>query len=71
MYKSATIEPQTVKGKASKALYKRAVEVITGGVSRNTIYRKPHPYYVAKAFGSYITDIDGTVRLDFANNLFA
>ena len=55
--------------KKSKLLYDRARHVITGGVSRNTIYRKPHPYYVASAKGSYITDIDGTVRLDFANNM--
>jgi len=57
------------KGETSKAIYKRAVDVITGGVSRNTIYRAPHPYYVASAKGSYITDIDGTKRLDFANNM--
>lgn len=53
----------------SKAIYDRAVEVITGGVSRNTIFRKPHPFYVASASGSYIKDIEGTERLDFANNM--
>lgn len=58
-----------VKGKTSKAIYKRACNVITGGVSRNTIYRKPHPFYVSNAKGSYITDIDGTERIDFANNM--
>ncbi|MCD6597538.1 MAG: aminotransferase class III-fold pyridoxal phosphate-dependent enzyme [Bacteroidales bacterium] len=56
-------------GDTSKAIYDRAVGVLTGGVSRNTIFRKPHPYYVASANGSYITDIDGTERLDFANNM--
>ncbi len=53
----------------SKVLYKRAVEVLTGGVSRNTIFREPHPYYVASASGSYIKDVAGTERLDFANNM--
>jgi glutamate-1-semialdehyde 2,1-aminomutase len=53
----------------SKIIYKRAVEVLTGGVSRNTIYRKPHPYYVESASGSYITDIEGATRVDFANNM--
>ncbi len=53
------------KGETSKIIYERAVEVLTGGVSRNTIFRKPHPYYVASANGSYITDIDGTARVDF------
>jgi len=56
-------------GDTSKAIYERAVGVLTGGVSRNTIFRKPHPYYVASANGSYIKDIDGVERLDFANNM--
>jgi len=53
----------------SQNLYKRAKEVMTGGVSRNTIFRRPHPYYAATASGSYVTDIDGTERIDFANNM--
>lgn len=53
----------------SQNLYKRAKEVMTGGVSRNTIFRRPHPYYAATALGSYVTDIDGTERIDFANNM--
>jgi glutamate-1-semialdehyde 2,1-aminomutase len=60
---------QKSNGDTSKAIYDRAVGVLTGGVSRNTIFRKPHPYYVASANGSYIKDIDGTERLDFANNM--
>lgn len=64
------MKPQhNIRGAKSKLLYDRARQVITGGVSRNTIFRKPHPYYVAKAQGSYVTDIDGTRRLDFANNM--
>ncbi|MCF6294904.1 MAG: aspartate aminotransferase family protein [Flavobacteriaceae bacterium] len=53
----------------NKAIYDRACKVLTGGVSRNTIFREPHPYYVASAKGSYITDIDGVKRIDFANNM--
>ena len=56
-------------GKKSKKIYDRATKVLTGGVSRNTIFRKPHPFYVSTANGSYITDIDGCKRLDFANNM--
>ncbi len=56
-------------GEKHKAIYKRANVVITGGVSRNTIFRQPHPYYVAHAKGSYVTDIDGVERIDFANNM--
>lgn len=53
----------------SQKLYKKAKEVMTGGVSRNTIFRRPHPFYVATASGSYVTDVDGTERVDFANNM--
>lgn len=53
----------------NELLYERASKVISGGVSRNTIFRKPHPYYVGSASGSYITDIDGVERVDFANNM--
>ena len=55
--------------KESKKIYDRATKVLTGGVSRNTIFRKPHPFYVSTANGSYITDVDGCKRLDFANNM--
>jgi len=58
-----------IQGESSKVIYERACDVITGGVSRNTIFRKPHPYYAASAKGSYITDIDGTEYIDFANNM--
>ncbi len=60
---------QKSNGDTSKAIFDRAVGVLTGGVSRNTIFRKPHPYYAASANGSYIKDIDGVKRLDFANNM--
>ena len=55
--------------KTNKTIYDRASKVLTGGVSRNTIFREPHPYYVAKAKGSYVTDVEGVERIDFANNM--
>ena len=60
---------KTQTAKESEKIYERAIKVLTGGVSRNTIFRKPHPFYVSSANGSYITDIDGCQRLDFANNM--
>lgn len=57
--------------KNSEEIYKEACEVLTGGVSRNTVYRKPFPHYADKASGCSITDIDGTERIDFANNMAA
>lgn len=55
----------------SKEIYKQARGVIVGGVSRNTLFRKPNPDYVSAASGCYITDINGTERVDFANNMAA
>jgi glutamate-1-semialdehyde 2,1-aminomutase len=55
----------------SEELFKKACEVIPGGVSRHTVFQKPHPQYAAKASGCYVTDIDGIERLDFANNMAA
>ena len=53
----------------SDALYQKAIELIPGGVSRNTVFHKPHPHYVAEAKGCYVKDVDGVQRIDFANNM--
>lgn len=55
--------------RSAEEIYKQACEVIPGGVSRNTVFHKPHPFYAAHASGCYVTDIDGIQRLDFANNM--
>lgn len=53
----------------SQQLYDRALRVLPGGVSRNTVLRRPHPLYVASGQGCYVTDIEGVRRIDFANNM--
>ena len=53
----------------SEALYRRALKVMPGGVSRNTVLRKPYPLYAARASGCRITDVEGVERTDFANNM--
>ena len=55
----------------SAELFRQAQEVLAGGVSRNTLLRAPHPLYAAQAEGCRILDVDGTERLDFANNMAA
>lgn len=57
--------------KTSEELYSQASEIIPGGVSRNTVYHKPFPHYASHASGAYVTSIDGTARVDFANNMAA
>lgn len=54
---------------SSEEIYKRALERLPGGVSRNTVYHKPFPNYVDSASGCRIKDVDGIERLDFANNM--
>jgi glutamate-1-semialdehyde 2,1-aminomutase len=53
----------------SEKLYAEALEVLPGGISRNTVFRLPHPFYAARARGAYIYDVEGVERLDFSNNL--
>ncbi len=53
----------------SEIIYQRACELLPGGISRNTVFRLPHPHYVEKAYGCYITDVEGVTRMDFANNM--
>jgi len=60
-----------IKITKSETIYQKALNVLPGGVSRNTIFRRPFPYYVNKAAGCYVTDIEGNVRIDFANNMAA
>ncbi len=63
-------EPTTLATSSRSAeLYERALQVLPGGVSRNTVLRSPHPTYVAAASGCRVTDIDGVTRIDFANNM--
>ncbi len=53
----------------SQELYQEARQVLPGGISRNTIYRKPHPDYVDRGEGCYVYDLQGRKRIDFANNM--
>lgn len=53
----------------SRRLFERACTYMPGGVSRNTVLRDPHPLYAMKGEGCRVTDIEGDVRIDFANNM--
>ena len=53
----------------SEELFRQALEVLPGGVSRNTLLRSPHPFYVASASGCRTTDVEGIERIDWANNM--
>jgi glutamate-1-semialdehyde 2,1-aminomutase len=53
----------------SEKLYKKALALLPGGVSRNTVLRTPHPPYADFGEGCRLTDIEGVTRLDFSNNM--
>jgi glutamate-1-semialdehyde 2,1-aminomutase len=53
----------------SRAIYERALRVLPGGVSRNSVLRRPHPIYVARGEGCNVVDVDGVRRIDFNNNM--
>lgn len=53
----------------SEEIYQRALKVLPGGVSRNTVLWRPHPFYAVRGEGCYVTDVEGVRRLDFANNM--
>jgi len=62
-------EVPAAKVSKSQALYDKALGMMPGGCSRNTILRKPHPVYAAHAKGCWITDIEGKKYVDFSNNM--
>jgi glutamate-1-semialdehyde 2,1-aminomutase len=66
--RDAAPPPAAPKGR-SETLYERALRVLPGGVSRNTVLRRPHPFYAVRGEGCYVTDIEGVRRIDFANNM--
>ena len=68
MNPNAENTPATTSSR-SAALYRRARRVLPGGVSRNTVFRRPHPNYAAHGVGCYLTDLDGVQRIDFSNNM--
>jgi glutamate-1-semialdehyde 2,1-aminomutase len=53
----------------SEELYEEACRFLPGGVSRNAVFRKPHPIYVRSASGCRVTDVEGRTCVDFANNM--
>ena len=48
----------------SESLFKRAKEVMPGGISHNIHYFPPYPFFIKKAEGSKIWDVDGNEYVD-------
>lgn len=52
----------------SAEAYQRALEVMPGGNSRTQLYFEPFPFYVDRAEGPYLYDVDGHRYVDVVNN---
>ena len=52
----------------SKQLYERGLKVYPGGITRIVPWLEPFPVYTRSGSGAYVTDVDGTTRLDLLNN---
>ena len=63
------MDSQSKTPNRSRELFEQAKNFLPGGVSRNTIFRRPHPVDAESAEGCYVTDVDGIRRIDFANNM--
>ena len=55
----------STKTPKSEAMFRRASEVIPAGVSYGARGWEPYPFYVARASGSKVIDIDGNEYTDF------
>ena len=53
-----------LKTPLSKNLFKRAKEVMPGGISHNIHYFPPYPFFIKNAKGSKIWDVDGNEYID-------
>ncbi|PIV19849.1 MAG: hypothetical protein COZ69_00160 [Deltaproteobacteria bacterium CG_4_8_14_3_um_filter_45_9] len=53
-----------LKTPLSENLFERAKEVMPGGISHNIHYFPPYPFFIKKAKGSKIWDVDGNEYID-------
>src|SRR4030066_1894907 len=52
--------------KKSRAHFEKAKKVLPSGVESNVRFFEPYPFYVARAKGPYIYDLDGNRIIDYA-----
>jgi len=53
------------KTKRSNLLYRKATKIFPGGVSHNIRYFQPYPFFVRKAKGKTLYDVDGNTYTDY------
>ena len=69
---SAELEQETARYEAahprSRELQTQAEQYLPGGSSRGVAYFEPYPFFVDRAVGHYVYDVDGNRYLDFMIN---
>jgi len=65
MVKEETIEEYIARTPKSKKRWEEAREVIPGGVGSSVRYFNPYPFFISKAKGSRIWDVDGNEYIDY------
>jgi glutamate-1-semialdehyde 2,1-aminomutase len=63
------IDRYTKANPKSSDLHQRAVKVMPGGDSRNSIWWPPFPVYITSGRGQFVYDADGNERVDMVNNM--
>ncbi len=58
-------EQYAAKTPGSRRLYRRAVDVLPGGVTHDTRYLRPYPLYIERAAGPHKWDVDGNRYVDY------
>ncbi|UCH70158.1 MAG: glutamate-1-semialdehyde 2,1-aminomutase [Candidatus Bathyarchaeota archaeon] len=64
MVKKETVEDYTVRTPTSKKLWEEAREVLPGGIGSGVRYFEPYPFFLSKAKGSRVWDVDGNEYID-------
>ena len=53
------------KTNLSKTWFERAYKVFPGGISHNIRFFPPYPFFVQRAYGKNLKDVDGNTFVDF------
>jgi glutamate-1-semialdehyde 2,1-aminomutase len=65
MVKEQTLQKYTSRTPKSKKLWEEAREAIPGGIGSGVRYFEPYPFFISKAKGSKVWDVDENEYVDF------
>jgi len=68
---SSVVDRYVERTPRSRAAHERARALLPGGVNRTIVHHEPHPVFLARADGAWVTDLDGNRYLDALGNYTA